>query len=260
LGDTPKPSARRGTRPIRPVGYSILDSDDWILNVVRILAVSDAVDPALYDHFNAERWRTAGVDLIISCGDLSAEYLSYLVSRFDRPLLYVHGNHDGAYDEAPPEGGESIDGKLVVWQGLRILGLGGAPNYNDGPYQHSEGSMARRIFCLKPRIWRAGGIDLVVAHAPPRHCALAYGPLCPVPAGPGRPSLHPLEAHRTVCCDAPDRAHRGFPAFTDLIRSYRPRVFLHGHSHLSFGMAKRIVEVGTTRVIDAHGYYLLDLN
>ncbi|HLZ08384.1 MAG TPA: metallophosphoesterase, partial [Chloroflexota bacterium] len=93
----------------------------------RILAVSDTVDPALYDFFNPERWLTKGIDVIISCGDLKAEYLSYLVSRFDLPLLYVPGNHDGEYKEAPPEGGESIDGKLIVRFGLRILGLGGAP-------------------------------------------------------------------------------------------------------------------------------------
>jgi len=52
----------------------------------RILAVSDSVDPALYDHFNVERWRAEKVELIISCGDLPAYYLSYLVSRFDVPL------------------------------------------------------------------------------------------------------------------------------------------------------------------------------
>jgi Icc-related predicted phosphoesterase len=224
----------------------------------RILAVSDSVDPALYDHFNAERWRAAAIELVISCGDLSAEYLSYLVSRFDVPLYYVHGNHDGAYDETPPEGAESIDGRLVTFHGLRILGLGDAPEYNGGPYQRSEASMARRIFLMKPRIWRAHGIDLVVTHAPPRHCPLAYK-ACATPSGVGCPCVHPDEAHRQLCNDAPDRAHRGFPAFTDLIDAYHPRYFLHGHSHLSFGMAKRVVEVGTTKVVDCHGYYLLDV-
>src|SRR5689334_5233407 len=96
----------------------------------RILAVSDSVDPALYDHFNVERWRAEKIELIISCGDLPAYYLSYLVSRFDVPLYYVKGNHDESYREEPPEGGESIDGKLITVDGLRILGLGGAPRYN----------------------------------------------------------------------------------------------------------------------------------
>jgi Icc-related predicted phosphoesterase len=227
--------------------------------VPRILAVSDAVDPALYDHFNPERWRAAGVELIVSCGDLKAEYLSYLVSRFDVPLYYVPGNHDGEYVEAPPEGGESIDGKLVVWKGLRILGLGGAPEYNNGPYQYPEWQMSLRVLAQKPRIWLAGGLDLVVAHAPPRFCPLAYTEACPTPAGVGRASLHPDQSHHPICLDAPDRAHRGFPAFTELITTYHPRVFLHGHSHLSYGMAKRCVQLDGTKVIDAHGHYLLDL-
>jgi Icc-related predicted phosphoesterase len=226
--------------------------------VPRILAVSDSVDPALYDHFNVERWRSARIELLISCGDLSAEYLSYLVSRFDVPLFYVPGNHDEAYAEAPPEGGESIDGKFFTWNGLRILGLGGAPNYNDGPQQYQEWQMAWRVRWRKPRIWLAGGVDLVVAHAPPQFCPLAHT-VCSQPAGVGQPSFHPAEAHRATCFDAPDRAHRGFPAFTDLITTYHPRVFLHGHSHLSYGMAKRVVELNGTKVIDAHGYYVLDI-
>ncbi len=224
----------------------------------RILAVSDVVDPALYDHFNVERWRATRVELLISCGDLPAEYLSYLVSRFDVPLYYVPGNHDGSYAEAPPEGGESIDGRLVVWKGLRILGLGGAPQYNSGPHQYGERSMAFRVCLAKPRILLVGGIDLVVAHAPPRHCPLAHGS-CPMPAGVGGACVQPEAAHRTICLDAPDRAHRGFPTFTDLIRTYHPRYFLHGHTHLHYGMAKRVVDVEGTKVIDTHGYYLLDL-
>lgn len=227
-------------------------------SISRILAVSDEVDPVLYDHFNPERWRAAGVELIISCGDLPAEYLSYLVSRFDVPLYYVPGNHDGEYHEAPPEGAESIDGRLVTWKGLRILGLGGAPWYNGGPEQYHEWAMALRILALKPRILLAGGIDLVVAHAPPRYCPLAYE-ACASPAGVGQPSLHPSAAGRDTCLDAPDRAHRGFPAFSELIKTYHPRVFLHGHTHRNYGTGKRVVELCGTRIVDAHGYYLLDL-
>jgi Icc-related predicted phosphoesterase len=224
----------------------------------RILAVSDTVDPALYDHFNSERWLNAGIDLIVSCGDLKAEYLSYLVSRFNLPLLYVPGNHDGEYKNAPPEGAESIDGKLTVWHGLRILGLGGAPLYNNGPEQYTENAMARRVLLVKPTMWWHHGVDLVVTHAPPRHCPLAYG-LCRAPAGVGRDCIHAEEAHRLTCFDATDRAHRGFPILTDLIHTYHPRVLLHGHSHLSYGMAKRVVDVEGTKVVDAHGYYILDL-
>src|SRR5947209_17727455 len=131
---------------------------------MRILAVSDQVDPVLYDYFDVDRWRAAHIDLLISCGDLSAEYLSYLVSRFDVPIFYVHGNHDRAYHESPPEGCDSIDGKHVTWKGLRILGLGGSPWYNGGPDQYDEGAMTWRIRRLQPRLWLSRGVDLVVTH------------------------------------------------------------------------------------------------
>jgi predicted phosphodiesterase len=224
----------------------------------RILAVSDSVDPALYDHFNVERWRAEKIELIISCGDLPAYYLSYLVSRFDVPLYYVKGNHDESYREEPPEGGESIDGKLITVDGLRILGLGGAPRYNDGENQYTEAGMNWRIACQKPRIWLAHGIDLLVTHAPPQYCPLAQS-VCPKPAGVGRPCIQPARSGRETCYDAADRPHRGFNAFTEMIHSYHPRFLLHGHTHLSFGSAKRLVEVDDTKVVDVHGYYLLDL-
>lgn len=34
------------------------------------------------------------VDVVISCEDLCCEYLDYLVSMLNVPLLYVPGNHD----------------------------------------------------------------------------------------------------------------------------------------------------------------------
>mgnify|MGYP002508894457 CR=1 FL=1 len=45
-----------------------------------------------------------GIDLIISCGDLDPRYLSFLVTFYSGPVLYVHGNHDGKYEQIPPEG------------------------------------------------------------------------------------------------------------------------------------------------------------
>ena len=118
--------------------------------------------------------------------------------------------------------------------------------------------MALRVLWMKPRIILAGGIDLLVTHAPPRYCPLAYE-VCARPAGIGMSSQHPAESGRDTCLDAPDRAHRGFPAFTNLIHEFHPRVFLHGHTHRSYGTAKRIVIDEGTQIIDAHGYYVLDV-
>ena len=93
---------------------------------MRILAISDKESPYLWDHFDKSKLKD--VDLIISCGDLAPEYLSFLTTLTSIPVLYVHGNHDERYDADPPEGCVCIDDKIYVHEGIRILGLGGSGN------------------------------------------------------------------------------------------------------------------------------------
>jgi predicted phosphodiesterase len=73
---------------------------------MKILLVSDEECSYIWDYFDAERFKD--IELIISCGDLKADYLSFLVTMIKAPLFYVPGNHDGKYDVKPPEGCESI--------------------------------------------------------------------------------------------------------------------------------------------------------
>ena len=75
---------------------------------MKLLVVSDVESKFIWDHFDREYFRDVG--LIISCGDLSANYLSFLVTMLPCPLLYVPGNHDKRYAVAPPLGCSDIDG------------------------------------------------------------------------------------------------------------------------------------------------------
>ena len=192
---------------------------------MKILTLSDEVSPALYDYYTPGRLE--GYDLIISCGDLKASYLSFIVTMARVPVLYVHGNHDTGYLRNPPEGCDCIDDQLIVYNGLRILGLGGCRKYHDGPFQYTEKEMRRRIRKLRWKLWWHKGVDLVVTHAPPH--------------GVG---------------DSDDRAHRGFDAFLELIDKYHPKYLLHGHVHLSYGMDKtRVREYHGTQVINTYERY-----
>ena len=220
---------------------------------ITILVVSDRPERALDDVYDPARWQ--GVDLIISCGDLSATYLSNLVSRLNVPLYYVRGNHDTGYQEAPPEGGEDISGRLVEYRGWRFLGLDGAPRYNGEPLQYSDAAMARRALWLTPRLWLAGGFDVLVTHAPPAYCDWAYTRCCP-PAGAGR--LCRYNPNR-ICLDADDRAHWGFRTLTSLIQRYQPAYALHGHCHLTYARVPREVRLGKTRVLNAFGHVIVRL-
>ena len=121
---------------------------------MKILAVADEESPALWEYYTPGRLKE--YDLILSCGDLKADYLSFLVTMARCPVLYVHGNHDGSYARRPPEGCDCIDDRFVLYNGLRILGLGGCKWYHPGPHQYSEKQMRRRIRRLRFQLWRNG--------------------------------------------------------------------------------------------------------
>ncbi len=197
---------------------------------MKILLVSDEESPYYWDYY--QPGRLDDIDLILSCGDLNSEYLTFLVTMGHAPLLYVHGNHDGGYERKPPEGCECIDGRLVRVGNLRILGLGGCPRYNGGPHQYTERQMARRIAKLALPLLRFGGADIIVTHAPVRD----YG-------------------------DAPDPAHRGFLVFRLLLDKLKPRYLVHGHVHLRYGRdLQRIHQYGETTIINACERYILEMD
>ncbi len=196
---------------------------------MRLLLIADTESPYFWDYFS--RSKMDGIDLILSCGDLKAEYLTFLVTMGHAPLLYVHGNHDGGYEQRPPEGCDCIDDKLVTVNGLRILGLGGCRKYSGGPHQYTEQQMQRRIWKQSLALWRAKGVDIVLTHAPVR----GYG-------------------------DQEDLAHCGFDCFQDLLDRWHPRYLVHGHVHLNYGHdIQRALQYGDTTLINACGYYLLDI-
>lgn len=197
---------------------------------MRILVLADEPVQRLWGEYGLETLRSA--DLILSCGDLPAAYLSYITTFASAPLVYVHGNHDEHYDKKPPEGCICAEGHVILARGIRILGLGGSMRYRpDCPTMFSEREMTRRIRSLRREIRAAGGFDILLAHSPI--------------AGVG---------------DQPDLPHRGYECFKPLLSEYRPRVMFHGHIHQAYNA------LGFTRerewegipVINACGSYAYD--
>ena len=196
---------------------------------MKLLLISDREEPYLWDYY--QPGRLAGYDLILSAGDLKPSYLRFLVTMANKPLLYVPGNHDVCYASDPPEGCDCIDGVFTVCKGLRILGLGGCLWYNGKPHQYTEKQMERRIRKLRRAVKKAGGVDIILTHAPPR----GFG-------------------------DGDDPAHRGFECFTRLMEEYRPKYFIHGHQHLNYkSFSERVLRHGETTVINACGRYELEI-
>ena len=189
---------------------------------MRILAIADQESPLLWDYF--DRSYLEGIDLILSCGDLKPQYLSFLATFAHAPILYVHGNHDDRYEETPPDGCICIEDKIYIHNGVRILGLGGSMRYKPGPHQYTEKQMTKRVRKLRFQLFRKGGFDILVAHSP------AYQ------LGDGR-----------------DLPHQGFQVFRALMEKYRPKFFLHGHVHMTYGRQhKRYDRYMDTHIINAY--------
>lgn len=196
---------------------------------MKILALADEECHALWDYYIPGR--LDAYDLILACGDLKAEYLSFIVTMAKCPVLYVPGNHDERYDKKPPLGCDPIDDQLVVYNGIRILGLGGCRRYRPGAHQYTESQMRRRIRKLWLLLWIHNGVDIVVTHA--------------APAGLG---------------DGEDPAHWGFEALRDLLDKYHPRYLVHGHVHMNYGhYIPREIDYNGTRVINAYERFEFDI-
>jgi uncharacterized protein len=222
---------------------------------MRILALSDVPYPALYSRFDRSRW--AGVRLVLGCGDLPVEYLDFVATSLGVPLLYVLGNHDEKNPTTAGHAGEDIHGRLVVYGGLRILGFEGCAWYGGKGIEYTQREMAWRVWRTYLKIWRAGGVDIVVSHAPPilgeDSPAVELSSNVLVPADAGSYQYEAPEPGPT------DPAHRGFVAFTRLIHQFRPRLWLHGHTHLNYSRAARVRRLGDTFVANAYEFVLSDL-
>ena len=242
---------------------------------MQILVVADTEERSLWEHWNKDTAeRLAGVGLILSAGDLSAQYLEFLVTMLNVPLVYVRGNHDGAYDSAPPGGCIDADGIIAEvrcsekggakgyklgedgLRTVRVLGLGGSMRYKHGAKDmYTEAEMSRRVMKASlmtsaDRVKGKDGIDILLTHSPCK----GYG-------------------------DMDDIPHTGFECFNWLLDKHRPKFHVYGHVHKEYSGAvfargsdqtgEELAEVkGYHRVIDhptgttlinASGYQLIEI-
>jgi Icc-related predicted phosphoesterase len=207
---------------------------------VKIIAVSDEVLERVYTL--ASNGQFNGVELILGCGDMSYEYLEYLVTVLNVRMFYVPGNHDPRFDShselSHAEGGLNLDLKVVRHNKFLIGGLGGSIRYRpNGINQYTQSEAFLRAFKLLPQLvlnrMRYGrALDVLISHSPP------FG-------------IH----------DDIGSAHEGLKALNWLIRIAKPRYHFHGHTHVY----KRNLEhtetiIGITKVINVYPYQLIEVS
>ena len=215
---------------------------------MKILCVSDQIDPLIYT--NSIKQRFADVDLILSAGDLPMDYLDFIISTLNKPLLFVFGNHhtgdmlyyksensvydSGMTNEFHYSGATYADAKVLCEEGLIIAGLGGSMRYNRGDNQFTDFQMKMKMLKLIPgllfnRVFRGRYLDILLTHA------------------------SPLGIH-----DRQDKCHWGFKCFLWFMRVFKPRYLIHGHIHLYDLCEVRTSKYRDTLVINAYSHCLID--
>lgn len=219
---------------------------------MKILCISDQIEPLVYSINAKERYKD--VDLVISAGDLPMEYLEFIVSTLNKPLLFVFGNHNlDAFSHYHRKGlpfGKQLlhtiqpDGSGSTYLGFKtkkkgnllFAGASGCLRYNNEPNQYTERQMMWKLIALIPQLLynkiRYGRyLDIFVAHTAP------FG-------------IH----------DKDDPCHTGFKCFLWFMKIFKPRYFLHGHIHLYDLQSPRITKYYETTVINVFSHYILEFN
>jgi hypothetical protein len=210
--------------------------DDRAGAPIRLLAVSDAVDPALEHAVNREG--IGRIDAIVGCGDLEPDYLGFLADAFGVPIVYVRGNHDRGGQWAathavraprPLPSGRPVDVGGITLVPLEWPGL----DHDTG--QRDEGRawidvVRTEASLLRRRLLGKAAPVVVVSHAPPRGVGDA----------------------------ATDPYHVGYAAYRWLLDRHRPPLWLHGHTAPASVTDWR-ERVGSSTVANATGSILIEL-
>jgi Icc-related predicted phosphoesterase len=210
--------------------------------------VSDQIDPLVYSPLIKERF--ADVDMVLSAGDLPMDYLDFIISSLNKPLLFVFGNHNleeyAAYIGKVDimdfsilrgehcSGAIHVDSKIHREEGLIVMGLGGCMKYNHGKNQFSDFEILRKIIVKLPalifnRIFHGRYLDILLTHASPE-------------------GIH----------DKKDPCHRGFRCFLWFMRTFKPAYLIHGHIHLYDLSEVRATRYCQTTVLNAFSHYVID--
>ena len=207
---------------------------------MKILSVSDQVDPRIYSETLKKRHND--VAFVLSCGDLPYEYLEYIICGLNKPLYYVHGNHDlykkNKQDEmhSYPLGAENLHRKIYRKHDLLLAGVEGSIKYNRRTkYQYTQGEMWSHILRLVPgllynRLMYGRFLDIFVTHAPP------WG-------------THEGE----------DWTHQGIKAFRWLINTFQPSYHFHGHIHVYRPDTVKETQIGKTLVINTFQFRVTEI-
>lgn len=217
---------------------------------MKILCISDQIDPLVYSNNAKERFKD--IDIVLAAGDLPMEYIDYVVSTLNKTTFFVFGNHNlknfnrfhhSKKAKKTPNfegnathlaGAAYVGFKVLKEENLLIAGASGSLKYNKGESQYSDKQMHRKLLKLIPtllynKIRYGRYLDIFLTHAPP------------------------LGIH-----DKDDRCHTGFKSFLWFMRIFKPKYLVHGHIHLYDLQDTRVSHFEETTIVNAFSHHIIE--
>ncbi len=233
------------------------------------LCVSDQVDPLVYSNSVQERYKD--IDAVLCAGDLSMEYVDFIVDALGKPTFFIFGNHDledfplyhkgqRAHNQAEAmglmmnevqasmrgHGADYVSNKVIAHKKLfftkadgnksplLIAGVSGSIRYNNGLDQYTNRQMFFQLLKMVPALLLN---------------KILYGRYLDI----FLTHASPRHIH-----DKEDPCHKGFECFNWFIKKFKPALLVHGHIHLYDLQATRVTKSHETTVVNAYSHIVIE--
>ena len=228
---------------------------------MKILAVSDVQSQSLENALENTPGKFSDIDCVISCGDLESDYISLVVDRVKKKLIFVSGNHvfrDETLSEDEKEnmwrlyrdfkhrprpfiaGYEDIHWRVETFEDFIIAGFGGSMWYNGRENQFTEAQMNEIVNSVIRKISRIRFKETILRRKKKDIIIVSHAPVA---------GIH----------DLTDIPHRGFECFKKLIRHHQPVAWLHGHVDPTGNPGKQVTREGKTTIINVFGCKIIEI-
>ena len=227
---------------------------------MKILAVSDKDDSKLQACILKNMPFLQNIDLIVSCGDVSKQYLEFLVDNLKKPLFFVEGNHYFLPPQTETEnylnkalfdfyskdkyitsGGINIHARLEIFQNFIFVGFEGAIRYNKGTFQYTQKEMAKIVRKITFKIKLIRLCDFILRRKQKKVIVVTHAPI---------KDIH----------DKQDLCHQGFISFNNFLEKISPILWLHGHIHFEGQQNAQITKHKNTLIVNAYGFHIININ
>lgn len=224
---------------------------------MKILAVSDKENTQLQNSILKNTDLLKNIDLIISCGDLSKNYLEFLVDGIKKELLFVEGNHPtikqsskSCFEKVVSKvyedenyfdyGGINLHSRIHIYNDYILVGFEGSMKYNGKSFQYSEKEMSKIVNKVSFAIKKQQFKDFIFGRKKKDIIVVSHAPVA---------QIH----------DKDDICHKGFVCFRTFIEKFNPVLWLHGHIHYEGQTNEQISNLNDTLIVNTYGVHLIDI-